>query len=259
MNWFWAPHISIGEDFSLNSSEVKLPERFDTQITLSRNAWLAYYAPSAAMFRSKFLDRVGDWNESLERWVDLEYHARIAAVLPYHARLNEPLYFYRQHGGERISNSNRNHSNIDSAIKSLTLSRSTLEASKISPTIWKSSLSAFYLQLARSSAISGDQKLFLELMQEAAALRGSPKFQLKCYLAMISVQVFWAKVNHCPHRARTKISKCSELVCFRFVHRVSARKNSWRPVSFAGGNVENRLVLMLGETRGDSGLVGSLG
>jgi len=195
VEFVWAPHVSIGEDFSLNSSKIKLPERFDAEITLSRNAWLAYYAPSAAMFRSKFLDRVGDWNESLERWVDLEYHARIAAVLPYHARLNEPLYFYRQHRGERISNSNRNHSNIDSAIKSLTLSRSTLEASKISPTVWKSSLSAFYLQLARSSAISGDQKLFLELMQEAAALRGSPKFQLKCNLAMISVQVFGLKLT----------------------------------------------------------------
>ncbi len=191
----WAPNVSIDENFSMNSSEVKAQEAFDAKVTLSQNAWLAYYAPSAAMFRSKFLERVGDWNESLERWVDLEYHARISALLPYYARLSKPLYFYRQHGGQRISNSNRNHSNIDSAIKSLTLSRATLEASKISPSIWKSSLWTFYLQLARSSGLSGDQRLFTELMQEAAALRGSPKFYLKCYLAMVFVRVFGLKLT----------------------------------------------------------------
>jgi glycosyltransferase involved in cell wall biosynthesis len=192
VEFVWAPHVPVGEDFSLNSFEVR-PEPFDLQITLSQNAWIAYYAPWAAMFRSKFLERVGDWNESLKRWVDLEYHARIAAQLPCYARLSKPLYFYRQHSGERISNSNRNHSNIHSAIESLTLTRTILEASKISPPVWKCSLWTFYLQLALSSAKAEDKKMFLELLREAADLRGSVKFQLKYYFVMVSIQMFGLK------------------------------------------------------------------
>lgn len=193
VEFVWAPHVSIGEEFSPNGSEVRARKPLDTQVTLSTNALLAHYAPSTAMFRRKFLERVGEWDESLKRWVDLEYHARIAALLPCYARLGKPLYFYRQHSGERISNSNRNHSNIHSALESLTLTRTTLEASKISSLRWKRFLWALYLQLARSSAISGDQKMFLELMHEAANLRGSPKFYLKCYLATLSVQLFGLK------------------------------------------------------------------
>ena len=189
----WAPNTSVGEEFSLD--DVRELQYVDLQITLSRNALLAPYAPSAAMFRSKFLERVGYWNESLRRWVDLEYHARIAAQLPLYARLSKPLYFYRQHSGERISNSNRNHSQIDRAMESLTLSRAILEASKISPPVWKSCLWPFYLQLARSSALAGDKKMFTGLMQTAADLRGSLKFQLKCYVAMVSTQLFGLKLT----------------------------------------------------------------
>jgi hypothetical protein len=39
--------------------------------------------------------------------------------------------------------------------------------------------------LVSRPALSGDRKLFLELMHEAATLRGSPTFRLKCYLAML--------------------------------------------------------------------------
>lgn len=193
VEFVWAPHVSIGEEFSMNSSQVRTPEPADTQIRLSTNTLAAHYAPSAALFRRSFVERVGEWNETLKRWVDLEYHTRIAALLPCYARLDKPLYFYRQHSGERISNANRNHSNTSSAVKSLTFSRGILEKSNISPTVWKSFIWPFYLQLARSSALSGDRALFLQLMKEAAALRSSPKFRLKCYFATVCVQVFGLK------------------------------------------------------------------
>ena len=189
----WAPNTSVGEEFSLD--DVRELQYVDLQITLSRNALLAPYAPSAAMFRSKFLERVGYWNESLRRWVDLEYHARIAAQLPLYARLSKPLYFYRQHSGERISNSNRNHSNIHAAIESLTCTRTILEGSKISPFVWKPFLWPFYLQLALSSALTGDKKMFLELLREAAGLRGSQRFQMKCCVARISARVLGIKLT----------------------------------------------------------------
>ncbi len=158
IDFVWAPNTSVGEEFSL--AGIGSVEFLDLQVTLSRSALLAPYAPSAAMFRNQFLEVVGNWNESLRRWVDLEYHARIAAKLPLYARLSKPLYFYRQHRGERISNCNPNHSNIQNAIESLTATKATLDRSKISPAVWKSVLWTFYLQLALSSAKRGTRKCF---------------------------------------------------------------------------------------------------
>jgi glycosyltransferase involved in cell wall biosynthesis len=195
VEFVWAPHVSTVEDFSMSSAGIEAQEPSDLHITISQSALVAYYAPSTAMFRKSFLERVGNWNESLRRWVDLEYHARIAAELSYYARLNKPLYFYRQHSGERISNSNRNHSNIHAAIESLTCTRTILEGSKIAPAVWKPFLWPFYLQLALSSALTGDKKMFLELLREAADLRCSQRFQVKCCMAKISAQVLGLKLT----------------------------------------------------------------
>jgi glycosyltransferase involved in cell wall biosynthesis len=195
VEFVWAPHLCVGEDFSLGGSAIGTSVLFDTQVTLSENALLAPYAPCAAMFRSRFLKQVGDWNELLKRWVDLEYHARIAVLMPTYARLSKPLYFYREHRGMRISNSNRDHSNIHSAIESLSLTRAILEASAISPRIWKSCLWPFYLQLARSSALAGDKKMFMVLIQDAAVLRGGVQFKLKCYIATVSAKLLGLKLS----------------------------------------------------------------
>ena len=187
VEFVWAPNLSVPEEFSLSSIEAQI--EVEAEAVLSLNALAATYAPSAAMLRSSFLRRVGEFDESLRRWVDLEYHARIAAHLPLYARWSQPLYFYRQHSGERISNSNRTHSNIDQALQSLTRATATLENSKISPQLWKSYLWGFYAQLARSSAVKGDKKAFQELLHRAAELRGSRKFRFKCSVATTAANV----------------------------------------------------------------------
>jgi glycosyltransferase involved in cell wall biosynthesis len=193
VEFVWAPNLSVPEGFSLRTIEAQI--ELEPEALLSLNALEATYAPSAAMLRSSFLRRVGEFDESLRRWVDLEYHARIAALIPTYARLSNPLYFYREHRGVRISNSNRDHSNIHEALESLRLTRATLEASTISPGIWKSCLWPFYLQLARSSAIAGDKKMFRGLIQDAAVLRGSLRFKLKCYIAVVSAQLLGLKLS----------------------------------------------------------------
>jgi glycosyltransferase involved in cell wall biosynthesis len=193
VEFVWAPHLSVGQGFSVH--DVKQLNCSDTEIVISQDALLAHYAPATAVFRRTFLARVGGWNESLNRWVDLEYHARIAALIPRYMRLNNPLYFYRQHSGERISNSNRDHTDIQGAIESLSFARRALENSKITPSLWKSFLWTFYLHLARSAAVSGDCKKFSNLIHEAMKLRGSRKFRVKSYLAMVAVHVFGLRLT----------------------------------------------------------------
>ena len=189
VEFVWAPHVSVNQEFSFPVDKEALYD-CDTEIVVSQDALLAHYAPAVAVFRREFLERVGGWNESLTRWVDLEYQARIAALIPSYIQLNKPLYFYRQHSGQRISNFNRDHTNIQCAIESLTFARETLENSQIPSSRWKAFLWTFYLHLARSAAIAGDCKTFSSLIREAVRLRGSRKFQLKSFLAVSAIRVF---------------------------------------------------------------------
>lgn len=186
VEFVWAPHLNVPESFSITPPEAAP----DSHVTLSRNALEATYAPWAAIFRASFLKRVGDWDERLRRWVDLEYHARIAAQCSLYAKLLEPLYFYRQHSGDRISNSNRSHANIDKALSSLALAEKALEESDIEPRLYKSYLWPFYLHLARSSAVNGDRNGFHKLISKAAELRGSRQFRVKCSVAVAASNVF---------------------------------------------------------------------
>jgi glycosyltransferase involved in cell wall biosynthesis len=197
IEFLWAPHSVVGENFTLTSfsTKVKIAESLCLQIPPSQDVLLAPYTPWAAVFRRGFLERVGDWNESLKGWEDLEYHARIAAQLPIYGRLNVPLYFYRQHRGERVGSSKRTISNIHRDNECLVAARAALEASRIAPAVWKSILWGFYLQLARSFALVGDREKFLGLMREAAELRGSLKFRLKCYVAVVCVKVLGLKIS----------------------------------------------------------------
>lgn len=195
VEFVWAPHMNINEQFLSSACRNEGPEAGDLRVAVSDQALAAPYAPALAMFRRSFLDRVGPWNESLRRWVDLEYHSRIAALMPSYAIVDKPLYFYRQHSGDRISNSNANHSNIERALVSLTRARANLEASNLLPEAYKSYLWPFYLQLALSSAKNRDKKMFLQLMETAADVRRSLKFQVKCSIGAGCARLFGLKVT----------------------------------------------------------------
>ena len=186
VEFVWAPHASASESFCLD--DISGCSRCD--IRLSRNAFEATYAPSTAMFRTSFVKQVGEWDERLKRWVDLEYHARIAAQQPVYTRLSEPLYFYRQHSGNRISNANRNHTNVEDALTSLTLAEKALASSGIAKQEYTPYLWPFYLHLARSSAANGEKGDFLVLLSKAAELRGSRQFKIKCVMARAAVTAF---------------------------------------------------------------------
>lgn len=186
-DFIWAPNRTFSGPVPTMPSYGTL----DTaQVSVSRQALDAIYAPSSAVFRRGFLEMVGSWNEHLTRWVDLEYHARIAARLPTFIRLGVPLYFYRQHGGTQISASNRGYSHVESGLQALVATRRALEGSKVPDRDWKQVLVPFYILLGRSAAKLDDAKMFYALLREAAALRNSRVFHVKCWLAMLSVCLF---------------------------------------------------------------------
>jgi glycosyltransferase involved in cell wall biosynthesis len=186
-DFIWAPNLK----FSGATPAMPFYGTLEAaQVSVSRRALDAIYAPSAAVFNRRFLDAVGAWDELLTRWVDLEYHARIAARMSTLIRIDVPLYFYRQHGGTQISAADRAYADVERALQALVATRRAFEGSTIPDRDWKSVLFPFYIHLSRSAAKRGDAKTFCALLREAAMLRGSRWFHVKRWLATFSVHLF---------------------------------------------------------------------
>jgi glycosyltransferase involved in cell wall biosynthesis len=163
------------------------------QASLSTSPLEAAYAPSAALFRADFLRKVGQWNEDLVRWVDLEYHARIARACRSYVKVSTPLYGYRQHTGRQISNANRTGQNIKSAIDSLERTKKALTCKEIPLDQRDACLFPFYVQLARAAASNGDRITFSHCLNEASELSHRLTFRLKAKLARTYSKLFGVK------------------------------------------------------------------
>jgi glycosyltransferase involved in cell wall biosynthesis len=198
LEYVWAPHASESEAFESAARSLERDENELNHLTLSSpaEAFSAAYTPWAAMFRRTFLQRVGRWNESLKGWEDLEYHARIAAQLPLHARFSTPLYFYRQHDGERVGHPKPTREHIRQQAACVASAREALERSNIPRQAWASNLWPLYGALARSSVAVGDTAAFAAFLAEAARLRRSRKFYAKGYVAIAASRVLGPQRTH---------------------------------------------------------------
>jgi glycosyltransferase involved in cell wall biosynthesis len=181
----WAAYLKFEENEvpqCLKSACTKHSVAFNPSVSPLEAA----YAPWASLFRVEFLMQVGPWDESLRRWVDLEYHARIAACCTSYVKTQIPLYGYRNHSGDRISNSNRKHTNLHEAYESLHKTAAALGASNISVDELNFYLFPFYVQLARSAAAKGDRAMFAECLQRAVSLTQRRDFHRKASLVRVA-------------------------------------------------------------------------
>lgn len=140
------------------------------------------YLPCAGIFRRDLLLRIGPWNESLRRWVDLEYQSRIAAKEASATYVDLPLYGYRQHSGPRISQDNKLFCNNDDAYNSTVLTHYNLSASNRNRVKVDRYVFPFYFHLARGYARQGNQAKFRETLVHAIIASHRCTFQLKALL-----------------------------------------------------------------------------
>ena len=159
------------------------------------DALTANYLPATGLFKRSFLESVGPWNEQLTRWVDFEYHARIAVLterpFPY---VDLPLYGYRQHDGPRISTHNKAHTNLDGARTSLEEARRQLESRGPLGEREKQWLFPSYVQLARGYAKGGDGARFAKMLRAAASLSPRRAFRIKAVAAQLAAAAFGVRV-----------------------------------------------------------------
>jgi glycosyltransferase involved in cell wall biosynthesis len=154
------------------------------------------YLPVTGLFRKSFLESAGPWNEYLTRWVDLEFHARIAAhnraPFPF---VDLPLYGYRQHEGPRISSHNKAQTKLDEGLRSLEEARLQLQAAGLVAEAGERYLFPCYVALARGYASEGNRDKFVTLLRAASSCTEREGFKFKAAAAESFARVFGARLT----------------------------------------------------------------
>ncbi|MDE2493950.1 MAG: glycosyltransferase family 2 protein [Alphaproteobacteria bacterium] len=201
--WRAAPdaQFAVGGYRSFKTGEVGDEEISQGELTI-REPQIVHdllsvdYLPVTGLFRKSFLESLGPWNESLSRWVDLEFHARIAA----HSRapfpfVDLPLYGYRQHDGPRISSYNKAQTKLDEGLNSLEAARLQLESAGLIAEAGERYLFPCYIQLARGYASAGNRDKFVTLLRTASACTGREGFKYKAAAAEAFARMFGARMT----------------------------------------------------------------
>ena len=132
----------------------------------------------------------------MTRWVDLEFHSRIAAhngaPFPF---VDLPLYGYRQHEGSRISSHNKSKTKLDEGLKSLEEARRQLESAGLIAEAGEPYLFPFYVQLARGYASQGNREKFVALLRAASSCTERDGFKFKAVAAESFARVFGARLT----------------------------------------------------------------
>lgn len=185
---------------SIGVEEIKAADFLHASIVMPNtelrdDALSTSYLPCIGLFRRSFLDSIGDWDETLTRWVDLEYHVRIAArgnEFPY---LPAKLYGYRHHDGPQISRHNKTYTNLDDALRSLRLAESHFIGNSKLPPERMEYFFEFYIHLARGYAQAGDRTKFALMLRKAAAVSSRAGFRQKARAADAFARLFGVRAT----------------------------------------------------------------
>lgn len=149
----WSPLCRFDdEDAIVKGSTGEALEQNGQVTAMTNNLFVPQFLPSAGLHRRSVLCASGPWAESLRRWQDLELQVRLALCIDSYYATKTPLYFFRQHGGERISSQFGQRRGIQSGFRSLASVKRVLSAVEHADKAIEAELSALYMTLAMSAA-----------------------------------------------------------------------------------------------------------
>jgi glycosyltransferase involved in cell wall biosynthesis len=132
-------------------SELETQETIETvgiPKVITENIFEPAFLPVTGLHRRTLLQTAGPWVEKLTRWQDLEYQVRLAFCLRRYIWIETPMYFFRQHDGERIHSQYKQQRGLASGFDSLEMVERTLEVFHHRDENVKRELSQFYVSLA---------------------------------------------------------------------------------------------------------------
>lgn len=130
----------------------------------------------SGLYRRAACHQVGPWNETLERWQDLEYNFRFECLSPTTARSNAKLYKMRSHDTGRILDAKRKADGIDKGLHTLRVIESEAEQldSEVIPENF--GLDGLYLHLLQLGLETGGHKRMDEIF-DGVARHGKNSFR----------------------------------------------------------------------------------
>ena len=165
-------------------------------VTQNSNIFVPQFFPSAGLHRRSVFFNAGPWLESLARWQDLEYQSRMAFCINKYVRIDEPLYFFRQHEGERIHSQYNQLQGIESGLESLAVVEKTLEIMANNDPQVKLELSKFYLSLATLAARCSSHTDLCTAVKGALRNRNNIPFRIRMRLFQLVSAYFGGKLAY---------------------------------------------------------------
>lgn len=161
---------------------VKIGRVSATEIdTIENNPMVIPKNRGSVLFQRRLCLEAGPWDESLIRWQDMEYMFRVTALRPSYRRVDEELYFLRQHDQGRIQDLYQKEQGIDGGLDALERVERILSKSGQQDREAKYCAARYYLGLAKLAMGMGDEMGVWKGLQ--GALRQAPNvlFHFKIY------------------------------------------------------------------------------
>lgn len=195
----WNPLLRFTNDLesSLFSKNITISNLADNPIVINRseNLFKPEFFPSAGLHRRSVFYYSGPWHTELKRWQDLEYQTRMSYNVSKYFEIEEPLYFFRQHNGERINSQYNQEKGIDSGLQVLEQIEINLTRFGVKNLEMSLEMCNFYITLILLSAKFSSKKQLFRAISGALRHRKSWKFKVKMSIFFI-ISIFNSKTAY---------------------------------------------------------------
>jgi len=130
------------------------------------------------LYRRSLISRSGPWNETLKKWQDLDYTARLCCESkPRAAHIQAVLYYVRMHSAPRIRDLYQSASGVECSLQALSSIRHTLDRFKAWNSIVSKVVAQFYVGAAVQAMKYGPAEKVEEALNRARELDIPPSFR----------------------------------------------------------------------------------
>lgn len=168
------------------------------------------------LYRRRVVALNGPWNESLKKWQDLDYTARMYCAMTLRAiYLPEVLYYFRTHEGARIRDLYTSAAGVEYALQALRSIRDTLDANKSWDEHLAKQIAQFYVGVAVQAMRHGPRNKVDEALDHACKLCVPVSFRRNLNRLYVMHSILGAPLTAALFPMQARLSKLLHFVLGR--------------------------------------------
>lgn len=181
------PEAGIGLSFNSYEDDQPLPMLYDTESVMEEHFFkrgMLYIGPSGCIYNRTFFESLGGFNPDFKVAADYEFNLRAASresIVLFH----RDLFWWRQHEGQEIINSNQNNEYI---ILNYLIHKKVITNSNLSPQLKKAILENNDILMGRRLLKSAYKMSAKSLLQIIRLTEFPKRFLLKSFLPTKKLQ-----------------------------------------------------------------------